>query len=782
MKKNILSVISFALATTVMMSSCSVDLDMLKVPELIEPVGVEDAYRPCSRHDLGGQMMYIADVLPEDYYHFFKKGVKLDEICVNVGDYVHVGDVLAKADVKEATMQRDLLYTQLNNKTSQYKLDVRKHELTLESLENTKNADEYYKNFHPEYGVDDKVLEADAAAIDMENENKDYLDLTYQYDCRKIREQIQEWEDIIETGTLKAYSEGYVTYVKSLEDTEYAKANEAVAIVSDYNRSYLKLDTEEDAYVSSKYEVKYALVGDKRVPLEDYPFSETEKALMDTAPVRLKAKDSEYKFKVGDRVPVITYRFDKMNVLAVGSDSADYDESGQYVYILKDDGSTEKRYFEMGYSNSFYMEVLSGIEEGENVLYYQSQVVPVSYEEYTVSRGEFNFVQSGSGVSPAEKSARSYFAPDSGSVEEIYVTSQQEVRKGDPLVKIKIDPQKGNLARIQTNIKQENDAYVSDIKTMDERYKKLHDECTNLKEGIKQMRANLDALKAQIAAVSAQGGDTTPLENDKWMLEDSINMSEITVLSQENGIKMIELQKENREMMHNSLISTYNLQYSQSKELNDGTGYRTIYAKEDGIVKTVYAMEGYQINVETGDNAKLLTVVSYFDDIYYLGTSATLREGAVYKLTGTGDSEGFDFEAECVSNEASAMPIAYTYEGKPYLVFTSGQSCKKAYVRIKTEDGSRINSPEYSYEFAAASYENMVLIDGASLFIEVDFKGNTSYYIWKLINGAPVKEYVTVGSDFKIGDGIQPVVLEGLEAGEVIVREIRKNDEDKQGE
>lgn len=782
MKNRMITILSLALSATLVMSSCALSPDVFKVPELIEPAGVVQTYRPCSRHDLGGQKIYMANVVPKDYYHFFKTGIKLDEICVNVGDYVNVGDELAKADVKDAKNQRDLLYTQLSGKTAQYNLDVKNHELTMKQLENAKSLDEYAKNFHPEMGVDDKKLEEDSAAIEMEKENKDYLDLVYQYDCRKIREDIAEWDEIIETGTLKAYKEGYVTYVKSLEEDDFAKTGEAIVTVSDYDDPYLLVDIEGEIYNSSKYEVKFALDGDKRVPLEEYSFSESEKALMQIIPERLKAKDTSYKFKVGDRVPVMTYRFDKMNVLAVGSDSADYDENGEYVFILKDDGTTEKRYFEYGYTTGFYMEVVSGIEEGEKVLYSQSQIVPDVYDKYTVSREDSSTYQGGTGITLAEKSVRTYFAPDSGTVEEIYVNSSQTVKEGDPLVKIKIDPEKGNLASVQTSIKQENDSYNSDIQNLDKQYKELHDDCNEIKESLKQLRANLESVKQAIASLAAQGADTSELESEKWFLEDSINMSEMSVTSMENGIEQIDLMKEYRIMRHNSTINMLNLQYSQMHEQNDGSGYKTIYAKEDGIVKTVLAVEGNKINVETGDNAKLLTTSEYYDDVYILGTSAQLREGAEYTLKGTGDSKGIDYEFECLSNAVSELPVAYTHYGKPYLVFTSGKSCKRALVRLKNGNSQAIDAPGYTFDFASATYKKQVVIENGCLYKEVDYKGVEQYFVWKIVGEMPVKEYITIGTPFKVGDELLPVILEGVEEGDVLAKAVEKKDEEAKKE
>lgn len=71
-------------------------------------------------------------------------------------------------------------------------------------------------------------------------------------------------------------------------------------------------------------------------------------------------------------MPSMTARVDietanKDNALAVPLSALKTDKQGTYVIVIKDDGSTENRYVETGIYGDEFVEIVSGLAEGENV-------------------------------------------------------------------------------------------------------------------------------------------------------------------------------------------------------------------------------------------------------------------------------------------------------------------------------------------------------------------------------------------------------------------------------
>ena len=76
-----------------------------KVPDLLEPVSTNEAYRPVTYGDIGRKVIKTGTIVPTDYCYYYETSATLSKVYVNVGDEVKKGTVLA--DVGDGTDSSD---------------------------------------------------------------------------------------------------------------------------------------------------------------------------------------------------------------------------------------------------------------------------------------------------------------------------------------------------------------------------------------------------------------------------------------------------------------------------------------------------------------------------------------------------------------------------------------------------------------------------------------------------------------------------------------------------
>ena len=89
-KKNMTARIACLVMSFVMaggMAGCGKE-NSEKVPELVEPVSTNEAYRPVTYGDIGKKVIKTGTIVPTDYCYYYDTSVTLSKVYVNVGDEV----------------------------------------------------------------------------------------------------------------------------------------------------------------------------------------------------------------------------------------------------------------------------------------------------------------------------------------------------------------------------------------------------------------------------------------------------------------------------------------------------------------------------------------------------------------------------------------------------------------------------------------------------------------------------------------------------------------------
>ena len=379
-----------------------------KVPELMEPVSTNEAYRPVTYGDIGRKVIKTGTIVPTDYSYYYETSATLSKVYVNVGDEVKKGTVLAETgDSSDASGGDNTTDTSGGDSgltgdgiddtsaDASESDDVQKYSHDIkEKIYQEKQAEIDWKIKACEE-INDKEG-ADAARVEkaVNEENHRYDNLVYDYEQKKKIQAQEEQDKLKKNGTLKADHAGYVTYAKSAKgEDKTVNGGENVVVVSDYNQPYIEITGEsykKDTY--SIYKNMYTVVDGKKYDIEPYKFTNQEIAVaqsMSSLPYtrfQLKGvKNPEKILKVGNSVSLYFSTSEAKNVLTVGNDSI-YEENGQsFVYIKTDTSDKERRDVEVGASDANYTEIVSGLKEGDLVYYASDTIMPSSYIEYTVA-------------------------------------------------------------------------------------------------------------------------------------------------------------------------------------------------------------------------------------------------------------------------------------------------------------------------------------------------------------------------------------------------------------
>ncbi|MBP5309261.1 MAG: biotin/lipoyl-binding protein, partial [Lachnospiraceae bacterium] len=442
----------------------------------------------------------------------------------------------------------------------------------------------------------------------------------------------------------------------------------------------------------------------------------------------------------------------KRDVLAIGFDSTNADEEGNYVYVKKEDGSLEKRYIEIGVTDDCHYEVISGLSEGEEVYYTQEAYAPPRYEEYTVETGIQRTTVLAGNLKKAETVNTAYFAPCKGKIESINIDTNSEVKKGDVLLVIDSGSGEAAIQEVENDIKH--------LKMDHDKYNEDADK--NIK--------TLTVQGLRLLTTIEEGKDHGTIDQTD---EDCIGCQRAVF---ELRAKIAEVEKEASRIEYEAQLSRLNRRLAKLRKDNNGSGKISVVAKEDSIVSRLYVKEGDL--VEPGKTNYLLLSCTRASEGM---ASVNLNKETI--LPGVGcnieidinekDDKYFGTAVSCVS---AGKAYAFTEGEKTTLSVAEGNGISGAkYIIFELEDKEffdKVQIKDCETKVQTIYAENMVIVPGSVVYKEENqLTEKERFFVWKLVNGTPVKQYVIKGSTYGIGTDASVVILRGLEPGDKVAKE-----------
>lgn len=718
------------------------------IPDLEEPAASNASYQQVTYGNIGTTNVLLGTAVPKEYGQAYEANVTVTKILVEPGDTVEKGDVLAYADVDEASASRKAKQQELSHENTVYELKQKINQLQQDKLANQQKQqdtaenniqDAAENNIQEEDDMQESATENNTQETEAEDitsqiavlqENSRYDTKLHEYRVQKLNEEIAALDDLIADGTLKANHSGEVVYTKSLTVSRNAGTGENVVVVADTEDLEIKLkDVTVQNYKYKDVLEKYMLQSGERVPVTEREYSTDELVLAkinNNYPNVLIEKPEGVELKAGELYPIYFEEKRAEHVLLVGNDSL-YQEDGEtYVYVKAGDDTREKRKVTAGAADDHNTQIVEGLEEGEAVYYETMERMPSDYTEYTVERSDFKVENHGLKYGRADKNARVYLTEKEGVLVEIAVEKDAEVKKGDLLYIIDTGEGKAAITEAANAIETENTTY-------------------------QKQQADYDAQLIEL-----QNATDSVSDYDR---------------------QIITLQKEVAEADHSYTLQQLQAAYDALSRGNDGTGKLSVYADEEGQVSKITVWEGD--TVEAGDeilkmkgeasdlllvqmvSSKSVTV--YTDDIAEAGEPVSITSG---DTTYTGTCVGF----AAGSNNLDEGCLYIDENGAHYTFqTTSGYDTPAFYVRMNDEIVDDMGNGE-SVDFPYISMEDVIVLPAGMIYEEKDamHPDKVSYFVWKIEGDHLVKQYVLL-DDTLTGNG--KVVLFGIESGDVLARE-----------
>lgn len=738
------------------------------IPELEEPVALNEAYRPVEYAAIGSIQVLMATAVPRDYCNYYSANVNISQIYVEPGDTVNAGDVLAVCDVDEAKKQLQECKAALAHENETYEISaqisdtqIRLWESQAAGQDNNEpdqsdgtaddtheadtdtNIDEYAAvtgEFSTEQTEKNESTNEDYnTQIATEQENQRYDKQLHEYRVQKINEQMASYQQLVDDGTLKAAHSGLVTYTKKLTEGRSAAAYENIVIVSDTDDLVLDIkDTAINEYKYSDYDKKYVIVDGEKYDVTESQYTSEVLVLSKInnryPDVCVESREKPF-LTAGQMYPVYFEKTKADQALVVGKDSIYKDGDTRYVYVKNDEGGREKRIITTGESDENYTQVTEGLKEGELVYYNSTDQVPTKYSKYTVTRSDFDIANYGVQYSRSDAGTITETCDYEGQIVSVNVKQDDMIEKGMLLYVVDTGEGKAAITEAKNAIDSENESYAQKIADYDKQVKVLYEE--NNRQDEKP--------------------DTADDEQQLKL-----------------NLQLLDLQKKLAGADHTYQLSQLQSAYDSISAGNDGKGNISVYAQNDGKVSKVSVKagdnveEGSDILQITGNSTDVLLVQVKDSNSYKVckDNIADVGERVSLELDGTtiyGSCIGF----AGYGREAQKGYINQDDKGVHITGNTdSGYGNAAFYIKLDNgipDDLTRASAVKFSY----VSFKKVVVVPTSIIHKQVNpmDKDDISYYVWKIDGDSVVKQPVIL-SDYTSGSNT--LVLYGIDEGDEI--------------
>lgn len=716
MKRNIIAI---SMVMTILIASLTgCGKKNITVPELMESAALADYFRTAEIGNVGRNTLWTGAVVPTLTSMYWETSSEIQEIKVQVGEYVEAGQVVAVVNSESATDALDDVRKAINLENDMFTYNNNIYEFQHSEFEyRIKGAKELGNN-----------ADAARAQIDLKTleENHRYDGLMHDFRIKQFSKELARQQKLVEDGTLIATVSGYVSNVKDLTAGTMAMAFEPVVTIADYNQSYVELDgytVKQHTKNNIKYSRCYTKINNETFDLEEYKYTPDELVLMEQndedANFRMKFKSGGDKIEVGTVIPVYMQQEVVENVVMVGNDSIFEDEQGNYVYV-KENGSKVLRRVEIGTVDKYNTEIISGVSEGEAVYYQTESIAPIDYEIVTAELSDFKAIKTSPQYVIDKYIYKSIYSKWEGLATAITFSDKAEIAQGQNICNITVDEGSAKLAELRNQMEQAKVDYDKTIKLYDD----------TIAENIKKIN-ELNEKKEDVATES-------DAEEDPYLAE--------------------ELALQNEQIKINKLIATSNYNFNRSAIQkiytrlacnNDGSGHIILNAETEGIISRIAFPKGG--NVKEGDR------------LYDIGIPSEKR---------------VIFVSDNTLHLNQKVEVAYG-ESKKYQGTIVGISDKKKYI-VKMDDMSLFDEDKNgTLSYSSLDMKNVIVLPQAAVYVEIvpsKTEGQSDdyrYYVWKQTEAGLGKQYIDVLQDTCNGE-VYFCVMSGLNVGDQIV--VRKEE------
>ena len=330
-----------------------------KAAQAVETVAVQ-------RMDIKSTVEATGTIRPVDSVEVSSKiTARINSVLVKENDTVTAGQVVATLDGKDYEAKRDQAQYRVTNTRAKYN-----RMSYLESIGAKSKSD-----------LEDAEYNYDTAQSTLEEANSDASETIITAPISGVV--VGEPKT---AGTMAVQGSDNPTVIMRIADLSKKQIK---AKVDETDIGNIRIGQEAtftvDAFTDKKFTARVSKISQTDVTNSWDTSSSTSSASSSTSViyyyVTLDVDDPENLLLPAMTARVVINTADRNDALVVPLSTLKTDAAGSYVLVLQEDGTQETRYVETGIYSDEYVEILSGLSEGERVVStYTAKIVPMSMQ------------------------------------------------------------------------------------------------------------------------------------------------------------------------------------------------------------------------------------------------------------------------------------------------------------------------------------------------------------------------------------------------------------------
>lgn len=350
--------------------SCGKKENVEKVPELVEPVGVDIDTATVKKMDFGSMNSYQGEIVPDIKGLYFLNSGQVASVKVEIGDKVKKGQLLATlkgADTAVKDLQKELRDLLEENT----ELNAAAKNKIMQMKEEQKNLQKKYTKAtsQKEKGALSKQVIAQKESIKTEE-----LKLKHQKELQasmvaNLREDLASAKSKTKLDKLYSNVNGEVLS-KTIAPGDFISGGSAVINVADMEKTKIRTEYIGSATLN-KASSYHAMINGKKyeVTVEEQEVSTFDVEMGNYPDNTYFDYKKDVNVAVGDSVSIDLYNNTKEDALVVPSNAVFRAKGDNYVYRIE--GNAKKKVsVTLGMATDAYTQILTGVKEGD-VVYVQ---------------------------------------------------------------------------------------------------------------------------------------------------------------------------------------------------------------------------------------------------------------------------------------------------------------------------------------------------------------------------------------------------------------------------
>jgi len=462
------------------------------------------------RRNMYGATIYSATIYPEIVEYAYEKGQSSVTYAAMLGDKVESGDVLLMGETESIDKRIESMEERLALLKEQYE------EFQTEILEEIAGKEwylEYYEQIMENMAEQEPERSDKAAYAKWEKENhkwegeqnKNELDLWVAQEEYRQETEIYNLDYQYYTGLLKELKaqkraaalrtdiDGEVVGMLMVSPGTAVDAKVNAVAVANQNKLSIRCE-----YIPRRNIVYYAkevyafINGVRYEVIYDDNGSSTETTFY--------FADENVNVKVGEDAFIVLENNSREQVIAVDKDALYVDTSGHYVYVVEN-GETVQKNVKIGISDGIYTEIVSGLEEGEEVLVSEK---PEAVNTAVLERGAYqkSLTKSGYLTYPIEFLVKNPVEYGTCYFHKYLVDQYQYVEAGQPVATVRVEGDMVELARLETELQRAKER-LEDVKALvtEENAEIYEERIEREQEAIEEQEEALNKMRTDYATV-----------------------------------------------------------------------------------------------------------------------------------------------------------------------------------------------------------------------------------------------------------------------------------------